>query len=250
MHKQSCSSRYAEAVLDAGLLQCPRSARRFLILRDGAGDFASHKGTEARRAGWCFIRKAGRHEWAHRGAGIFACCPLRVLGALVVKTNRLCGVDRDGKFHPKCGDDSPFSGVENLAFSVKAGFAGTGNVAESLSMGFSGAVGLAFSVEAGFSRAGNVAESFRWVFRESKKSPPVFRWVFTEPKFLLSHFHRVLRESEKSLKHFGQVFREAEKALSHVQCVYFQDFPPAALRVASLQKCASGRGESGGEFHQ
>ena len=138
-------------------LVLPRCAVLGRALRDGAGDFVSHKGTKARRAHWGFLRKAGRHEWAHRGAGIFASRPLHalrglhgeskrrqraglgagiftmksmkgmkvplheglpplcVLGALVVKTKRRCGVDRCGKFYPKCDDPVPQCSVQRGA---------------------------------------------------------------------------------------------------------------------------------------
>ena len=100
---------------------------------------------------------------------------LRLLGGEFIV--RLRAGLRAGNF-PKFDVSVHFSGVENLTFTVEAGFAEAGNVGSRLSMTFSG-------VE-------NVASSFDLVFRE--------------PKILLSHFQRVLRrgfrEPEMSLKVF------------------------------------------------
>ena len=199
-------------------LVLPRCAVLGRALRDGAGDFVSHKGTKARRGHWGFLRKAGRHEWAHRGTGIFIgrsletgfamegqgpgfipalgiaqgfrtrtskglkarlhfspCTrtldrafsplaisdarprpslvprfdlgwygpgrwpsiahfcwkgmkvplheglpPLCVLGALVVKDTRRCGVDWGGKFYPKCDDPVPQCSVQRGASRYEA----------------------------------------------------------------------------------------------------------------------------------
>ena len=207
----------------------------------------------SKSAGAGFGAEAGGGKWLGGladGSGIFLDGSLRCLrllgGEFIV---RFQSAFRAEKF-PKFDVSVPFSGVENLAFSVEAGFPGVGNVAESLSMGFSGAEIPAFSVETGFSGAGNVGSRLSVSFSGVENVASSFGRVFREPKILLLHFQRVFRESEKSLKHFGRDFREAEKALSHVQCVYLQHFPPAALCVASLRKRASGLGESGGEIHQ
>ena len=89
--------------------------------------------------------------------------PLRVLGAFVVKHKRRCGVDRGGKFCPKCDVRVPqcsvqrgassvaawFCGVQRLASSVAAAQCSVQRSASGLAAWFCGAQGLASSVAAG-----------------------------------------------------------------------------------------------------
>ena len=76
------------------------------------GKFPLRAGIRPLRA-LCGLRgESKRRLWTGTSTGNFACRPLRVLGAFVVKHKRRCGVERGGKFFRKGDEPVPLCSVQ------------------------------------------------------------------------------------------------------------------------------------------
>ena len=76
------------------------------------GKFPLRAGIRPLRALRGLRGESKRRLWTGTNTGFFACRPLRVLGAFVVKTKRRCGVDRGGEFFRKGDEPMPLCSVQ------------------------------------------------------------------------------------------------------------------------------------------
>ena len=145
-------------------LVLPRCAVRRRVLRFGTGIFASHKGAEARRGRWGFLRNAGRHEWAHRGAGFCSALDVSLRGGMGQKCAGYFCPDRGAVFCRKWREKAGRCGVQQVASSVEVGPCSVQRVASSFQWGFaecSGLLQVLQRVGAPFSRSLQVLKRVR-----------------------------------------------------------------------------------------
>ena len=230
-------------------LVLPRFAVRRRALRDGLGDFVSHKGAEARKAGWCFIWKAGWHEWAHRGAGFHPALDVSLRGGMG-RGCAWCFCPVQGAvFCRKCREKAGWCAVQRVASSVEVGPCSVQQVAASFQRGFAECSGLLQVLQRVGARCSRSLQVLKQVRAACTGPVRAFSGVLQRAG---ACFKCCSGSVQRAPGRFNIGIASVQRALGRLNTIIplvFNAFLQRHTCVASLQNAAPVGGETGGKIH-